>query len=48
VAVVLAQRLLVLGRAEEDNIAFFIKLIHGVLEERLGSLLIVRLTLGAP
>ena len=41
-AVVPAQHLLVLGRVEEDNVACFIKLIHGVLEGRLGSLLVVR------
>ena len=35
--------MLVLGREEEGNVACFIKLIHGVLEEHLGSLLIVRL-----
>ena len=40
--VVPVQRLLVLGRVEEGNVAHFIELIHGVLEGRLGSLLIVR------
>ena len=34
--------MLVLGRAEEGNVACFIKLIHGILEGRLGSLLVVR------
>ena len=37
-----SQRLLVLGRAEEGNIACFIQLVHGILEGRLGSLFIVR------
>jgi len=41
-AVVPAQRLLVLGQAEEGNIMCFIKLVHGMLEGRLGSLFIVR------
>ena len=41
-AVVPAQRLLVLGRAEEGNVVHFIKLIHGILEGHLGSLLVVR------
>ena len=41
-AMVLAQCLLVLGRAEEGNVTRFIELIHGVLEGCLGSLLIVR------
>ena len=41
-AVVLSQRLLVLGRAEDGNIASFIQLVHGVLKGRLGSLFIVR------
>jgi len=41
-AMVPVQRLLVLGRANEGNVARFIELIHGVLEGRLGSLLIVR------
>ena len=40
-AVVLVQRLLVLGRAEEGNVALFIKLIHGILEGHLGSLPVV-------
>ena len=40
-AVAPAQRLLVLGRAEEGNITCFIKLIHGVLEGRLSFLLVV-------
>ena len=39
--VVLAQRLLVLGQAEKGNVTRFIELIHGILEGRLGSLLIV-------
>ena len=37
-----AQRLLVLGRAEEGNITCFIKLVHGILEGRLSSLFIIR------
>ena len=37
-----SQRLLVLGRAEEGNIACFIELICGILKGCLGSLLIVR------
>ena len=41
-AVVPVQCLLVLCRAEEGNIVCFIKLIHGVLEGHLGSLLVVR------
>ena len=41
-AVVLSRCLLVLGRAEEGNIARFIELIHGVLEGRLGSLVVIR------
>ena len=40
--VVPPQRLLVLGRVEEGNIARFIELIHGVLEGCLGSLFVVR------
>jgi len=39
--VVPAQRSLVLGRAEEGNVACFIELIHGVVEGRFGSLLII-------
>ena len=42
IAMVPTERLLVHGRAEEGNIARFIKLIHGVFEGCLGSLLIVR------
>ena len=38
---VLSQRLLVLGRAEEGNITRLVELIHGVLKGCLGSLLIV-------
>ena len=41
-AVVPAQHLLVLGQAEEGNVARFIQLVHGVLEGCLGSLFIVR------
>ena len=41
-AMVLAQRLLVLGRAEEGNVTRFIHMVHGILEGRLGSLFIVR------
>ena len=41
-AVVPAQRLLVLGQVEEGNIACFIVLIHGILEGHLSSLLVVR------
>ena len=41
-AVVPVQCLLVLGRVEEGNAACFIKLIHGILEGHLGSLLVVR------
>ena len=40
-AVVLSQRLLVLGQAEEGNVACFIQLVHGILEGCLGSLFIV-------
>ena len=40
---VLAQRLPVLGRAEEGNIACFIYLVHGTLEGRLGSLFVIHL-----
>ena len=40
-AMVPSQRLLVLGRAKEGNIACFIQLVHGILEGRLGSLFIV-------
>ena len=40
--VVLMQHLLVLGRAEEGNVAHFIELIHGILEGCLSSLLVVR------
>ena len=40
-AMVLAQRLLVLGRVEEGNIACFIQLVHGILEGRLSSLFII-------
>ena len=41
-AVVPAQCLQVLGRAKEGNIMHFIELIHGILEGRLDSLLVVR------
>ena len=41
-AVVPSQHLLVLSRAEEGNVAHLIELIHGILEGRLGSLLVVR------
>ena len=41
-SVVLLQRLLVLGRAEEGNVARFIQLVHGILEGRIGSLFVVR------
>jgi hypothetical protein len=41
VAVVPTQRLLVLGRVEDGDVACFIKLIHGVLEECLGLLLLL-------
>ena len=40
--VVSAQRLLVLSRAEEGNVARFIQLVHGILEGRLGSLFVIR------
>ena len=40
-AVVPAQRLLVLSRAEEGNVVHLVKVIHGILEGRLGSLLVV-------
>jgi hypothetical protein len=40
-AMVPTQRLLVLGRVEEGNVACFIKLIHGILKERLGLLLLI-------
>ena len=40
-AVVPSQRLLVLGRAEEGDLARFIQLVHGVLVGCLGSLFIV-------
>ena len=36
------QRLLVLGQADEGNVARFVQLVHGVLEARLGSLFVVR------
>ena len=39
--VVLAQRLLVLSQAEEGYVTRFIKLIHGIFEGCLGSLLVV-------
>ena len=39
--VVPAQRLLVLGRAEEGNIACFVQLVHGVLVGCLSSLFII-------
>ena len=38
---VLSQRLLVLGRAEEGDVASFVQLVHGVLMGCLGSLFIV-------
>ena len=41
--VVPSQRLLVLGRAEEGDIAHFVQLVHGILVGCLGSLFIVRL-----
>ena len=41
-AVVPAQRLLVLSRAEEGNVVRLVELIHGILEGCLGSLLVVR------
>ena len=41
-AMVLSQCLLVLGRAEEGDIARFVQLVHGVLEGCLGSLFIIR------
>ena len=34
--------MLVLGQAEEGNVARFIQLVHGVLEGSLGSLFVVR------
>ena len=37
-----AQRLLVLGRAEESDVARFIQLILGILKGHLGSLFVVR------
>ena len=40
-AMVMAQSLLVLGQAEEGNIACFIQLVHGILEGYLGSLFVV-------
>ena len=40
--VVPAQCLLVLGRAEEGNVACFIQLVHGILEGCLGSLFVIR------
>ena len=40
--VVAAQRLLVLSRVQEGNVTRLIELIHGILEGRLGSLLVVR------
>ena len=40
-AVVPAQRLLVLGRAEEGNIVCFIELVHGIFEGRLGPLFVI-------
>ena len=40
-AVVPTQRLLILGRMEEGNIACFIQLVHGILEGHLGSLFVV-------
>ena len=40
-AMVVAQRLLVLGRAEEGNIADLIELIHGVFRGRLGTLRVI-------
>ena len=41
-AMVPVQCLLVLGRVEEGNITHFIKLVHGILEGRHGSLFVVR------
>ena len=40
-AMVPAQHLLVLSRAEEGSVARIVELIHGILEGRLGSLLVV-------
>ena len=40
--VVPVQHLLVLGLLEEGNIAHFIYLVHGILEDHLGSLFVVR------
>ena len=40
-AVVPAQCLLVLGRAEEGDVMCFIQLVHGILEGCLGSLFVV-------
>ena len=48
-AVVPSQRLLVLGRAEEGNIACFIQLVHGILEGHASApCSSYALTLGAP
>ena len=41
-AVVLAQRLLVLGRAEEGNVMCFVQLVYGILEGCPGSLFVIR------
>ena len=41
-AVVPSQRLLVLGRSEEDGVASFIQLVHGILVGCLSSLFVVR------
>ena len=40
-AVVPSQRLLVLGRAEEGDVACFIQLVHGILVGCLGSLFVI-------
>ena len=47
-AVVSVQCLLVLGRAEEGNIARFMQLVHGILEGHLGPYSSYALTLGTP
>ena len=41
-AMIPAQRLLVLCRAKEGNITRIVEMIHGILEGRLSSLLVVR------